>query len=296
MVTNEKENYEKFMKIAIEEARISLREGNKGFGAVLVKNGKIVVRAHDEEIAKSDPTSHAEINVIRRASQKFGGNLQGFSLISTHEPCPMCTTVAIWANVSEIIYGTSISEARRLGRKRIKLSCKEIIKRVPWEIKIEIRKGVLKKECLVLYHETVRELVKKFRAATKANSWKVLENELTEKRLKWFRKNKRYLNLKGDDLKKAYQLILKKIGIKFKEALVMKKTKTKLIFHSKNFCPLLEACKILNLDTRKICKMIYEKPTEELIKKINPKLKFSRNYKRIRPYTSYCEEVITLEK
>lgn len=145
----DKRNYEKFMRVAIEEARKSLREGNKGFGAVLVKNGKIFARAHDEEITKSDPTSHAEINVIRKFAKRFGKNLRGFSLVSTHEPCPMCTTAAIWADVSEIVYGVSIRKAEKLGGRRIRLSCKEILKRVPWKIKTKIKGGVLEKECSI---------------------------------------------------------------------------------------------------------------------------------------------------
>jgi hypothetical protein len=137
---------------------------------------------------------------------------------------------------------------------------------------------------------SVKKLVKKL----KEENWEKIEKELLEKRLEWFRKNIKHLSLKGDDLEKAYQLILLKIGIKPEEAPIIKKTKRKLVFHSKNFCPALEACKILGLDTRKVCKRIFEKPTEELIKKINPKLKFTRNYKKIRPYTDYCEEIIEL--
>jgi hypothetical protein len=137
---------------------------------------------------------------------------------------------------------------------------------------------------------SVKKLVKKL----KEENWGKIEKELLEKRLEWFRKNIKHLSLKGDDLEKAYQLILLKIGIKPEEAPIIKKTKRKLVFHSKNFCPALEACKILGLDTRKVCKRIFEKPTEELIKKINPKLKFTRNYKKIRPYADYCEEIIEL--
>jgi len=287
-------DYEKFMRMAIGEAKISLREGNEGFGAVLVKGGKIIAKAHDEEITKSDPTSHAEVNAIRIASRKLGKSLEGCSLISTREPCPMCATAAIWANISEIGYGVSILDALKLGGKRINLSCREIIRRVPWKIKLKTKEEILRDECRILYDEKVRELIKKFKIATKDRSWKTLENELIEKRSKWFKKNKKYLNLKGDDLEKAYQLILKKIGIKREEAPIIRKAFTELIFHSKNFCPALEACKILNLDTRVICKKVFEKPTEELIKKINPKLKFSRNYNKIRPYTDYCEERIIL--
>ena len=62
-----------------------------------------------------------------------------------------------------------------------------------------------------------------------------------------------------------------------------------------NFCPALEACNILGRDTREICKEHSERATEELIKRINPELKFGRNYEKIRPHAAYCEEIITLQ-
>ena len=64
--------YEGFMEVAIREAELSLQEGNKGFGAVLVKNGTIFARTHDSEVTESDPTAHAEMKLIREASAKLG--------------------------------------------------------------------------------------------------------------------------------------------------------------------------------------------------------------------------------
>ena len=63
-----------------------------------------------------------------------------------------------------------------------------------------------------------------------------------------------------------------------------------------NFCPTLEACKILNLDTRKICKLYNENATDVLIKQIDKNLIFVRNYKKLRPYSEYCEEMIIDER
>ena len=84
------------MRIAVEEAKLSLREGNHGFGAVIVKNGEIITSAHDKEDSDNDPTSHAEMNAIREASQKLGKKLSGCILISTHEPCSMCCAGVIF--------------------------------------------------------------------------------------------------------------------------------------------------------------------------------------------------------
>ena len=290
-----KEDYEKSMKLAIEEAENSLKEGNKGFGAVLVKNDRIIAKAHDTEVTDSDPTAHAEINVIKKASKNYGGDLMGCILVSTHEPCPMCVGAIIWAKISEIVYGVSIKDSMKLGRTMINLSCKEIVKRSPWKIKI--KEGILKEECLKLYNGEIRRLIKEFRVA-EDTGWEGTEQKLLRRRIKWFKENENELfkKLRGTDIEKAYQLILMKIGVKTSEAPIIEKSENKIVFHSKNFCPALEACKILELDPRKVCKLVFEKTTEELIKRINPKLRFTRNYKRIRPYTPYCEEIIVLEK
>lgn len=62
-----------------------------------------------------------------------------------------------------------------------------------------------------------------------------------------------------------------------------------------NPCPTLEACKKLGLDTREICKKAYHQPVEELLKQLHPCLRFDRNYECLRPYTAYCEEIISLK-
>ena len=124
----------------------------------------------------------------------------------------------------------------------------------------------------------------------------LFEQNLLNKRIQWFEDNKEVVHkLIGDDLEKAYQLLLMKLEITKEEAPIIKKTNDKIIFHSMNFCPSLEACKILLLDTRVICKSLLERPTDALIKRINPRLTFTRNYRNIRPYTPYCEEIVLLE-
>ena len=64
-------HYEGFMKVAIKEAELSLQEGNKGFGAILVRNGTIFARTHDSEVTESDPTAHAEMKLVREACKKL---------------------------------------------------------------------------------------------------------------------------------------------------------------------------------------------------------------------------------
>jgi tRNA(adenine34) deaminase len=120
---------ETFMVMAIEEAMISLREGNRGFGAVIVKNNELIAKAHDTEKTVGDSTAHAEMIVIRFASSQLGRDLSGCVMIATHEPCPMCATAIIWSGITEIAFGYSIIEAIKQGRKRIDLSCRELFKR-----------------------------------------------------------------------------------------------------------------------------------------------------------------------
>ena len=126
--------------------------------------------------------------------------------------------------------------------------------------------------------------------------WGELEEELLEKRLKWFDANKDTLEseLHGTDVEKAYQLMLRKLGIDESELPIATKTTDRIVLHSQNFCPVIGACDFLGLDTREVCKEIFERPMEVLMQRINPRLKFTRNYDKIRPRSPYCEEVITL--
>jgi tRNA(Arg) A34 adenosine deaminase TadA len=283
----------KYMKIAIDEAKISLREGNNGFGAVIIKNGQIISSTHDMEETESDPTSHAEINAIREASRKLGKNLTGCTLISTHEPCPMCAAAVVWAGISEIAYGYSIKEAVAQGRKRIDLTCSEVFEKANANIKIN--ECILNDECSILYRQDVRTEIKKLRNANDNTLCELNADSIT-RRTKWFKENYKYFKFIDDDiLDSGYKLLLTRFGIMEEQAPIIKKSDQEIVFHSKNFCPTLEACKILEIDTRMVCKKMNENSTDMLIKQIDPRLKFSRNYDRIRPYAEYCEEMISID-
>jgi len=144
--------------------------------------------------------------------------------------------------------------------------------------------------------EEVRKTVEAFRGA-QARGMEALANQLVEKRTAWFEKNEELIRaqLKGTDVEKAYQLVLMKIGIDEEDAPIVEKSEERVVFHSMNFCPALEACKILGLDTREVCRAHSERATDVLVKKVNVNLSFSRNYDQIRPHAHYCEEIITLQ-
>jgi tRNA(Arg) A34 adenosine deaminase TadA len=288
--------YEGFMKVAIKEAELSLREGNKGFGALLVRNEAIFARTHDSEITESDPTAHAEMKLIREACKKLGRNdLGDCVIVSTHEPCPMCTGALVWARVSEIIYGTSIAASKKQGRTMIDLSCEEIVNRSPWQPKT--KGGVLEEQCSKLYDDATRKLIRQFRTGG-SEAWSKAGQSLLERRITWFESRRESIlaELRGTEIEKAYQLILMKLGISEEDAPIIEKSKGRMVFHSINPCPALQACIVLGLDTREVCALHTEKATDELIKRIDPNLRFTRNYEKVRPHAAYCEEIITLDK
>ncbi len=145
-----------------------------------------------------------------------------------------------------------------------------------------------------LFSDVVRKWVDTLKNVTQ-QGLKDIEEELLHKRLEWFRENGKLVQkLKGTDVERAYEMILMKIGIEKVDAPIIEISNSRIVFHSKNFCPSLEACKILGLDTKVICRVVFEKPTEEFIRTLNPLLRFTRNYNHIRPYAPYCEEFITL--
>jgi tRNA(adenine34) deaminase len=100
--------HEYFMNEAILESKKSTEAGNGPTGCIIVKDGDIVARGHNEEHANCDPTAHAEIVTIRRLCHKIGTkNLNGYTLYSTLQPCGMCSIACLWANVSTVVYGAS---------------------------------------------------------------------------------------------------------------------------------------------------------------------------------------------
>jgi ribosomal protein S18 acetylase RimI-like enzyme len=119
----------------------------------------------------------------------------------------------------------------------------------------------------------------------------------SEKRLQWLRSHRPDENFPNDSVVlKAYRVLLELLQATEAECPIVYRNDEKLVFHSRNFCPTLEACKILGMDTRHICKLYNERSTDRLVKEVHPNLKFTRNYEKLRPYCEYCEEMIVLEE
>lgn len=137
-----------FMKIAIAEAELGLKNGDGGpFGAVVVRDGKIISRARNEVLKNNDPTCHAEIQAIRKASQKLKKfELTDCEIYSTCEPCPMCLAAIFWARIPRLFFGATRDDASKIGFDDAKiydfLSGK--ISKMPLAKKQIVRKDCLK--------------------------------------------------------------------------------------------------------------------------------------------------------
>lgn len=125
--------------------------------------------------------------------------------------------------------------------------------------------------------------------------WSKIHQEQREKKLAWWEANKGDLILSGPIPRQAYEMILLAMRIlKVEELPVAYEDERKITWRSFNFCPILEACKRLELDTRVVCKKAYAQSVQDLISQLSPQLRFSRNYENLRPHGEYCEETIEL--
>ena len=105
-----------FMRRAIALSEESVRTGGGPFGAVIVKDGVIVSEASNSVTIDHDPTAHAEVNAIRKATQRMGTfDLEGCEIYTSCEPCPMCLGAIYWAHLDRIYYANNRKDAARIG-------------------------------------------------------------------------------------------------------------------------------------------------------------------------------------
>ena len=106
-----------YMRRAIRLAEENAASGNGGpFGAVIVKDGKVVAEGSNTVTVDNDPTAHAEVNAIRRACAVLGTfDLSGCELYTSCEPCPMCLAACYWAHVSKVFYAAGREDAADAG-------------------------------------------------------------------------------------------------------------------------------------------------------------------------------------
>lgn len=141
MNTTENEN-ERFMRAALQEAEAAFEEGEIPVGAVIVRDGGIVARAHNRTETSGDPTAHAEMSAIREASEKLGGwRLFGCSMYVTLEPCAMCAGALVWSRIDRLWIGTMDPKAGACG------SLFDIVRDPRLNHSLTVETGVLREEC-----------------------------------------------------------------------------------------------------------------------------------------------------
>ena len=111
------------MEIAVDEAREGIANHDGGpFGAVVVKDGKMIASGHNRVLADNDSTCHGEIDALRKAEGKLGTyDLTGCEIYTTGEPCPMCLAAIMWANIGKVYYGCSLADNEKIGFRDAKL-------------------------------------------------------------------------------------------------------------------------------------------------------------------------------
>ena len=134
--------HDKFMAEAIKEAYKGIKANHGGpFGAVIVKNGKIISKAHNQVVKNQDPTAHGEMLAIRAACKKLKSfDLTGCVIYTTGFPCPMCMGACKWAHIKQVYYGCDENDTAKIGFDDKKF--------YRWMLKAT---NVNHKECLKLY-------------------------------------------------------------------------------------------------------------------------------------------------
>lgn len=145
------------MRLALRKALRSVNAGEYPVGALVIKNGKIISKSETKTHRTNDPSAHAELLAIRNASKILQTRkLDNCVLYSTHEPCPMCTTAALFARMHGIIFGTSIKDAIAYALqnpgwewKWVDIPISTIVRKS--NCKSFIYSGFMKKECRKLF-------------------------------------------------------------------------------------------------------------------------------------------------
>lgn len=144
---------EKWMLMAIEEAKLAGIQGEVPVGAVLIKNDKLIVGAHNQTIIKNDSTAHAEIEIIRLAGKKLRNHrLSNTTLFVTLEPCAMCFGAMVHARIERLVFGAFDPKTGVCG------SSGNLINAEYFNHKFEIDGGILENKCAKILHDFFKSL------------------------------------------------------------------------------------------------------------------------------------------
>ena len=145
------------MRVALTAARGALESGDVPVGAAIFnKSGELISVAHNERELHNDPTAHAEIVALRRASQKLGTwKLENLTLVVTLEPCAMCAGAIAQSRIQTVVFGAWDEKAGAVG------SVWDLLRDPRSTFRTEVRAGVLVDECAVLIKNFIQVVRKK---------------------------------------------------------------------------------------------------------------------------------------
>jgi len=139
------------MAAALDEARRAASTGEVPVGAVVLRDGVIVARAHNETVARSDPTAHAELLAVQQALQRLGTDrLTDCALYVTLEPCAQCAGAIVLAKLGRLVFGAYDDKAGMCG------SVGDVLRHPRLNHRVEVIGGVLAEECGALLQEFFR--------------------------------------------------------------------------------------------------------------------------------------------
>ena len=139
----------KYMRKAIALSVDNIKNGGGPFGAVIVKDGKIISTGVNRVTSNNDPTAHAEVNAIRKAAKKLGTwRLDGCDMYVTLEPCPMCASAIIQSRIKTLYIGAMDNRAGAAG------SVVDLFRVQQFNHRVDVAIGLL--------HEPCAEILKKF--------------------------------------------------------------------------------------------------------------------------------------
>jgi len=137
---------ERFMRLALAEAR----RGDFPFGAVIIRDGRVLARGRNLGRSNDDPTAHGEITAIRRCLADYGSKaLRGSTLYTSGEPCAMCMGAILWCHIGRLVYAASVQQlASKIDQ--IMISSADVAAKTPFA-PISITGGVLADEAMQLF-------------------------------------------------------------------------------------------------------------------------------------------------
>ncbi|MBI4609798.1 MAG: nucleoside deaminase [Candidatus Rokubacteria bacterium] len=148
-------DHDRFMALAVEEARGGLRAGERPFGSVVVRHGEVIGRGRNLVNSTKDPTAHAETLAIRDAAKNLSDSrLAGCIVYTTCEPCPMCCGAILWAGIDTLVIGTRYTSIRQLSNGLFDLRDYTVDRLVALTgFKLNIVSGVMAAECDAIYRD-----------------------------------------------------------------------------------------------------------------------------------------------